>query len=95
MVDPGSVLFGAGAFLSGSAALVSSVFNRRQIKATDQKVDHVAHQVTTSNGTTLAAIVEGTNDRRLQAIPEALRTPAESAHVAEIAGHPPIGQPDP
>ena len=84
MIDLGSALFGAGGFLSGAAALVTALRTSRKISATAEKVDHVAHQVTTSNGTTLAAIVEHSEDRRLLAAPYGDLSAADAAHVTDL-----------
>jgi hypothetical protein len=58
-------MFGAGALLSGAAALVSALRNGRKIDRTTEKVEHVAKQVATSNGHTLGELVEGNEARRL------------------------------
>lgn len=69
MVDVSGDLLGLGYLCTGVAALVTALRNGRRLKATNAKVDHVSQQVTTSNGKTLAAIVEGN----------------EAEHVAQLA----------
>lgn len=88
MLDLGSVLFGAGGLLSGAAALVTALRTGRKLRAVDDKVGHVAAQVTTSNGKTLAAIVEGTDDRRILAAPSGDLTASEAEHRAALLADP-------
>jgi hypothetical protein len=84
VIDVGGDALGLGYLLTGAAALVTALRNGRKIKATSDKVDSVAAQVATSNGKTIGAMVEGSENRHLLSAVSGDLTAAERVRATEL-----------